>query len=58
MDTTAFESKLDELNSHQLWGAYHALHEADAPFICLSVVMDRLIDTFGLDAFEEFSNSL
>jgi hypothetical protein len=54
----AFESKLDQLNSHELWGAYRALHEANAPFVSLVVVLDRLIDTFGIDAVDEWSNSL
>ena len=58
MNTTAFESKLDQLNSHSLWSAYRALHEANAPGVLLDVVLDRLIDVFGLEAVDEWTNSL
>ena len=58
MNTTAFESKLDQLNSHELWGAYRALHETNAPGVLLDVVLDRLVDAFGLEAVDEWSNSL
>ena len=58
MDTSAFQSKLDQLNSHSLWAAYRALHEASAPGVLLDITLDRLIDAFGLEAVDEWSNSL
>ena len=58
MNTTLFTAKVNELNSHELWGAYRALFEAYAPTTCLLIVLDRLIDTFGVDAVEEFTDSL
>ena len=58
MNATLFTAKVNELNSHELWGAYRALHEADAPCTCLHIVLERLIDTFGLDAVDEWTDSL
>lgn len=58
MDTATFTATVNKLNSHELWGAYRALFEADAPCTCLFIVGDRLIDTFGLDAVDEWMDSL
>ena len=53
-----FIARVDDLNSHELWGAYRALFEADAPCTCLHIVLERLIDTFGLDAVDEWTDTL
>ena len=58
MNTATFTATVDKLNSNELWGAYRALHEADAPCACLHIVLDRLIDAFGIDAVDEWTDSL
>lgn len=58
MNTATVTSTVDKLNSHELWGAYRALHEADAPCLILHIILDRLIDTFGLEAVDEWAESL
>ena len=55
---TDFRDMVNQLEDSELAGAFQALTDADAPMLCLDLVLERMIAAFGLTKAEQIVDSI